>query len=165
MARQWRLVSREDATRHPLYGLRGGPMVFAMSLCFYVLYILSPLAEEARSANMTLVQFFDLAYPEIVFPKMLLALSTAATGAICALMLLRHRLFRLVSMTLLMACWPLAAVVSAVMAVPSLDEMMAQSVLPWLISLFVWTAYLQRSRAVRVTFEHSVLLSDISRTS
>ena len=165
MARQWQKVSREEATRDPLYGLRGWPVVFAMSLGLYVLFILSPLAEEARSADMTLVEFFDLAYPEILFTKMLLALNTAATAVICALMLRRHPNFRLVSMTLLIACWPVVGVLSAVMAVPSLDEMLAQSIFPWLISSLVWTTYLQRSRAVRVTFEHSVLMRDESQTS
>lgn len=162
MTRQWQTVSRQDATRHALYGIRGWPLVFAASLWLDLLRTLAPLAEEASSAGMTLVQFLDLAYPELAFAKLLLALNCAAAVLIACLLLTRQHHFRPVAVALLVCSWPVAAAWSALKGGPSLEEALGQSVLPWLISCVVWVTYLQRSRRVRVTFEHCVLAGEDS---
>ena len=160
MTRQWQTVSHQDASRHALFGIRGWPLVFAASLWLDLLRTLAPLAEEAASAGMTLVQFLDLAYPELAFAKLLLALNGAAAVLVACLLLTRQPYFRPIAVALLAGSWPVAAALSAFNGGPGLEEALGQSVLPWLISCVVWITYLQRSRRVRVTFEHCVLAGE-----
>ena len=160
MTRQWQTISRQDASRHALYGVAGWPLVFAASLWLDLLRILAPLAEEANSAGMTLAQFLDLAYPELVFAKLLLAINSAAAVLIACLLLTRQPHFRPIAVALLVGSWPVAAAWSALKGGPGLEEALGQSVLPWLISCVVWVTYLQRSRRVRVTFEQCVLAGE-----
>lgn len=160
MTRQWQTLSYQDASRHALFGVRGWPLVFAASLWLDLLRTLAPLAEEAASAGMTLVQFLDLAYPELAFAKLLLAINSAAAVLISCLLLIRQQRFRPVAVALLVGSWPAAAAWSALKGGPGLEEALGQSVLPWLISCVVWVTYLQRSRQVRVTFENCVLAGE-----
>ena len=163
MTRQWQTVSRQDARRDALYGVTGWPLVFVASLWLDLLRILAPLAAEANIAGMTLVQFLDLAYPELVFVKLLLALNSAAAVLIAGLLVTRQPLFRPVAVALLVGSWPVAAACSALKGGPGLEEALVQGVLPWLFSCVVWATYLQRSRRVRVTFEHRILAGEGNR--
>lgn len=114
---------------------------------------------------MTLFRFLNLAYPEIVFTKILLTLNGAAAVVIAWLLFTRHLKFRIVSSALLIACWPVAAALSAIMGVPNLSETLAESIGPWVISTVIWVTYLQRSKQVRFTFERCVLIGDVGSTA
>ncbi|MDO8770842.1 MAG: DUF2569 family protein [Burkholderiaceae bacterium] len=161
MTRQWQTIGSQEAIQHHLYGVKGWPVVLSISIFLDLFRVLSPLADEASSAGMNLFQFFSLAYPEIVFAKILLTLNGAAALVIAWLLFTRHRKFRIASSALLVGCWPTAAGLSAALGVPELSEALAESFLPWFISSVIWVTYLQRSRRVRVTFEQCVLVGDV----
>lgn len=161
MTRQWQTVDSQIAIQHPLYGVKGWLVIFGVSIFLDLFRVLTPLADEANSAGMTLFRFLNLAYPEIVFTKILLTLNGATAVVIAWLLFTRHPKFRIVSSALLIACWPVAAALSAVIGVPELREMLAESIGPWAISSVIWVTYLQRSKQVRVTFERCVLVGDV----
>lgn len=41
--------------------------------------------------------------------------------------------------------------------IPGIDAGLGADFIPWLVTCPVWVTYLQRSKRVRVTFEHKVL--------
>ncbi len=77
-------------------------------------------------------------------------------GSIYWLLFTKHRSFRLVASCLLLASWPLFLVVAFVTNATGAGGALGSGILPWAGSCAIWVAYLNRSRRVRVTFEHAI---------
>lgn len=158
MARLWIPVTAQEAKKHPLYGVKNWLAVFAFGVLFSLLQELGSLSSEAYKAGVTISELFSIDHPSITFVKLALTLETATVAAIYWLLLTKHPKFRLVASAILLCSWPAVAIAGAVNSFPELAQALTLSFFPWLISCTVWVTYLQRSKRVRITFEHCILL-------
>jgi hypothetical protein len=145
MSRMWIPVSPVHARAHPLYG-RGG------WLTLFMLTVLIGLVASggfwaiilaARTAADSLIQFLGV----------YAAVSAFAGLVILALFILKNPNFRIAAISLMLVPWPaLAAIYYNTLP----ESFILGGSVMWLVSVAIWATYLQRSRRVRVTFEHCI---------
>jgi Protein of unknown function (DUF2569) len=160
MARKWQVVSPSQAKDHPLYGVKNWLAVFAFGVLFGVLRELGALAGEAHKADLTVGQFFAIDHPAVIFTKIALSLQVGVVSVIYWLLLTKHQNFRQVTTALLLCSWPAAALIGLANSFPGLGEALAMSFFSWAVSCAIWVTYLQRSKRVRITFEHCALSTE-----
>jgi Protein of unknown function (DUF2569) len=159
MTIRWNEVPVEEAHRHPLFGVRGWLLVFAVGLVLGLLKELGALAGEAGKAGMSLGEFLSLDHPAISYAKLAIGLQTSTVVVIYWLLLSKNPSFRNAASALLLANWPVAALIGLAYPFPGLGNALAQTLILWAVSCAVWVTYLQRSKRVRVTFENRVSVS------
>lgn len=157
MASRWQQVPIDRARRHPLYGVGGWLVVFAVGLALAVLQMLGGIRGTADRAGMTVGDFFSIDDPAIAYMKLALALHTCIVAAIYWLLFSKHSNFRPVTTGLLLIGWPAVLLLALAQPFPGVVYALAQSLFSWALGCAVWVTYLQRSQRVRVTFEHSVV--------
>ena len=162
MAREWRAVSSNEARDHALYGVKNWLAVFAFGILLSVLRELGTLASEARKADLTVEEFFAIDHPAVIFTKFALSIEVGVVVVIYWLLITKHKNFRQVTTALLLCSWPAVALLGLANSFPGLGEALAISLFLWALSCSIWVTYLQRSRRVRVTFEHRVLSTEAS---
>ena len=162
MARQWQVVSPEKARDHHLYGVKNWLAVFALGVLLGVLREVGTLAGEAHKAHLTVSQFFAIDHPAVTFTKLALSLEVGLVAIIYWLLITKHQNFRQVTTALLLCSWPAAALLGLANSFPGLGESLAMSFFSWALSCAIWVTYLQRSKRVRITFEHCVLPTEAS---
>jgi hypothetical protein len=145
MSRVWIPVSPVHARAHPLYG-RGG------WLALFMLTVLAGLVASsgfwaiiltARAAADSLIQFLGV----------YAAISAFAGLVILALFILKNPNFRIAAISLMLVPWPALAAIYY-NSVP--ESFLLGGSVAWMVSVAIWATYLQRSRRVRVTFEHCI---------
>lgn len=156
MSTSWKPISAVDATKHPLYGVKNWLAVFAFGILLGFLRDIAALDAEALKAGMSLSALLSIDHPAITFSKIGLAVDTAVLVVIYWLLFTKHPKFRLTATWLLLGAFPVVVVLGLLRPFDGLGEAVAMSLFPWAISCAVWVTYLNRSRRVRVTFEHLV---------
>jgi|CXWL01.1.fsa_nt_gi hypothetical protein len=158
----WTRVTAEEAKKHPLYGVRGWLAFFAFST-LGLLKGLTIVNAEALKAGISLGKLLAADGPEITFVKQCLAIEVLGWLIICWFLFSKHKSFRLVSTCVLLSIWPATAFFATlgVASVPALDPSgiggaLVFDFISWASYCAIWIGYLQRSKRVRVTFEHSV---------
>ncbi|MDB5773254.1 MAG: hypothetical protein JWM42_3628 [Burkholderia sp.] len=145
MSRMWIPVSAVQARAHPLYG-RGG------WLTLFVLSVLMGLV--VSGAFWTVILTVRTAADSVIrFLGVYSAVSAFAGLVMLALFVMRSPNFRVVAISLLLVPWPILAAIYFD-SVPH-NLILGGSAI-WFVSVLIWASYLQRSRRVRVTFEHCV---------
>jgi hypothetical protein len=154
MARGWQKVPIEQARQHPLYGVGGWLIVFSVGLLLGLFKELGAVSGEANTAGMTLSDLFAVDHPAVTFLKLAFGLHTLVIVVIYWLLFSKHASFRKVASALLLAAWPAVALIGLIYPFPGLGADLASGFILWIVSCAVWVTYLQRSKRVRVTFEH-----------
>ena len=157
MARKWRKVSPEDARSHPLYGVKNWLAVFAFAVLLVPLREFGSLNAEAQSMGMTIGELLDVNVALKTWVSLVLATEVAFTASIFWLLYSKSPHFRVAASTLLIALFPVFALFALLTDAPGAAQFVVLGLIPWAISCLLWVTYLQRSRRVRVTFEHCVL--------
>lgn len=152
----WLRVTPEEAKKHPLYGVRGWLLLFAVAILFGFLSAVSTVNTEALKSGFSLSKLLAVGIPETIFLKLVLWIRGLIVLPIYWLLFSKHPSFRPVSICLLLGLWPGIALAGFLNPFPSLGESLVFSFIPWAVSCAIWVTYLQRSERVRVTFEHSV---------
>lgn len=161
-------MSAEEARRHPSYGIRGWLAFFALGLLLGgFLLVIGGVVGAVLINEISLGRFLALDIPSIRFLIGNYVISVLATAIICWLLFSKHQSFRSVSSAVLLGIWPAEVLVGILEPSPEATKALALSFLPNALSCAVWVTYLQRSKRVRVTFEHSVKMSqgDVAGTS
>lgn len=161
MAREWRNVTPGEAKAHPLYGVKNWLAVFALGVLLVPLREFGGLNGEAHRLGVTVGQLLDTDASFKTWVTLVLATEVAMVVAIFGLMLLKSPRFRIATSAIWIALFPVLALFAFLTEAPGSGEAMGLSFVPWVISCLVWVTYLQRSRRVRVTFEHCVLAADV----
>ena len=154
MAKRWQKVTVEQARQHPLYGVGGWLIVFAVGLLLGLISGLGDVRGEAHKAGMTMWELLSLDHPAATYVNAALGLQVFIVASIYWLLLSKHASFRMVTSALLLGGWPAAALLGALGPFPGLAGSLALAFFSWAISCAVWVTYLQRSERVRVTFEN-----------
>jgi hypothetical protein len=158
MSRLWKKVPLADAQNHPLYGVKNWLAVFAFGVLIGGVRELGSLNVEAHKAGLTITELLAIDDPAISFVKISLWLNVGIVSIIYWALLTKNPKFRLIASSLLLASWPMAALIGVVYPFDGLGEALAFSIFPWAISCAVWVTYLNRSKRVRVTFENEILI-------
>jgi hypothetical protein len=153
---KWIAVSAEEASHHPLYGVRNWLAVFAFGVLLGFLRDVAELNSVALDAGFKLSELLSLNHPLITFTKISLVTEALAVAVIYWALFTKHRKFRVIASSVLVGLWPAIALIGTATQFDGLGEVLVLSLLSWLPGCAVWVTYLQRSRRVRVTFEHSV---------
>jgi Protein of unknown function (DUF2569) len=156
MVRRWQQIPIDLARQHPLYGVGGWLIVFVIGLALGFMGELGAVRREVHNAGMTLGDFFSLDHPAVSYLKLTLGLQTLIVTFIYLLLFTKHPSFRNATSALLLGGWPAASLLGIVYHFPGIGLGVAIGFFPWAISCAVWVTYLQRSKRVRITFEHSV---------
>ena len=152
----WTRVTAEEAKKHPLYGVRGWLAFFAFSTLIGFAQTVTPVNVEAIKAGVSLGTLLSLDMPEAIFLKWVLWIHGLIVVAIYGLLFSKHPSFRPVSTCLLLGFWPAVALAGFLNPLSTLGEVLVLSFIPWALYCATWVTYLQKSKRVRVTFEHSV---------
>lgn len=153
---KWQKVSPDEAKQNGLYGVRGWLVVFAIGLLLGSLRSFVGLSDAALTAGMSIGELFAIDQPMVTVIKIVLAIDISSIAIIYWLLLSKHPNFRPIATWILLANWPIAVVVGLANPFPGIANGLALGFFPWMVSCAVWVTYLQRSRRVRVTFEHSI---------
>ena len=163
MARHWQQISLEESQQHPLYGVKNWLALFAFGHVLGPLVILGTLNNSANDAGLTLRQL--LSAPSVGnFATGTLLVFGVASFVTLQLMFTKHRDFRTVATTLLVAVWPaflLMAYFTGGWNLPGFGGDAAKGTFSQLAVIAIWGTYLQRSRRVRVTFENCVVAMEV----
>lgn len=160
MAREWRTVSEEEAKEHPLYGVKNWLFVFALAVLLGPLISLSRLNAEAYRQGLSISQMLNLDASFKAWMTFGLVAEASTAILILGLMFTKNAKFRAAASIMLISVFPLFAVLGVVVDAPGSAEAAGLGIFPWAISCLVWVTYLQRSRRVRVTFEHAILATE-----
>jgi hypothetical protein len=156
MSTSWTSLTSAEAAAHPLYGVKNWLVVFAFGVLLGLFSELGSLKGEAHKAGMSLSELLSIDLPEITLSKVALAFDTVAVLVIYWLLLTKHPKFRVVASWLLVGSYPVVVIIGLLNPFAGLGEVIVTSFFPWAITCAVWVTYLNRSRRVRVTFEHMV---------
>lgn len=158
MSTHWKKIPLAEAQAHPLYGVKNWLAVFALGVLLGGLRELGSLNSEAHKAGLTINELLAIDHPAIYFAKLSLWLNAGFVFTIYWALLTKHPNFRLIASGLLLASWPIGAILGLINYFSGLGAALALSLFPWLISCGVWVTYLNRSKRVRVTFENSLFM-------
>lgn len=156
MANHWQQVPIEQARQHALYGVGGWLVFFAVGLLLSLFRELGAANVEAYKAGMTFGELLTIDHPAALYLKAALGLQAAMIVIIYWLLFSKHPSFRKTTSALLLAGWPVVALLGVIQPFPGLVNALAVGFFSWALSCGVWVTYLQRSRRVRITFEHCV---------
>lgn len=151
----WTRISAEDAKCHPLYGVRGWLSGFAFALVFGFFQELQPILFQAFKA-VGPINLFAHDIPIIRVLKFALVIDALAAITIYWLLFAKHQSFRPVSICILLSLWPAEALRGILDPSPAVVDALGLSFFTYVLHCAFWVTYLQRSKRVRVTFEHKV---------
>lgn len=153
----WIEVSEEEARKHPLYGVGGWLLLFAIGMLLAPIKSLGDASSMARAAGMSLSEMFDLAIPVVRCYKIALGAQVLQTTVVLWMMLAKPPAFRPVTSWILILGFPATAAVQLVLApFEGSAAMVGEMSMLWALSCAIWVTYLNLSRRVRVTFEHRI---------
>lgn len=153
----WTAISEEEAKQHPLYGISGWLLLFAVLLFLSILVSWGHTNNVARDYGYTLSEFFSVSHPIVTYTKVAVFVHTGFSGVILFCLFAQYQGFRLLSSWLLALSVPVVFFLGReALVLPGMGAVAAQATISWLFWGTVWVAYLNRSKRVRVTFEHMV---------
>lgn len=158
---KWRTVSADDARNHALYGVRGWLLVFVAAWLLGALHAAAPMGAVAEMAGDTTATFMGLKHPVASVVRWSFMVAVALAIIVGAMAYMKPRFFRVVATILLIASFPLDMAGLFLFPLPAefaagMGAELGKALLGWIVSMCVWITYLQRSKRVRVTFEHKV---------
>lgn len=157
MTRRWKLVTAEEAKQHPLYGVGGWLALFAFGVLAGFLQNFGAISGEALKIGMTVDKFLSFAVPGVLFIKAALAVGLLKVIVIYALLFSKNSKFRTATTYVLVGELPALLLAGiSIGGSPGLGGFLIFSLPSWLLGCAVWVTYIQRSKRVRVTFEHMV---------
>jgi hypothetical protein len=156
MSAQWTPISQSDAIKHPLYGVKGWLLLFAIGNFLGPLMNLGRINGITREYGITLGRLFESRSPEIEFIKDALILELLLAAVVLFLLFTKHTNFRNVTSLGRLLFFPFLLVSASLHGLSETGDSLAMTFFPWAISCAVWVTYLQRSERVRVTFENCV---------
>lgn len=159
MFSNWRQVPIDQAQRHPLYGVGGWLLVFAVGLLLGFMKEVGAVRGEAYKAGLTIGDLLSIDDPAVSYLKLAFGLQFLIIVVIYWLLFSKHPSFRKVTTGLLLGGWPAATLLGLIHPFPGLGEALGLGFLSWAFSCAVWVTYLQRSQRVRITFEHCIAAS------
>ena len=157
MSRLWTKVPLAEAQRHPLYGVKNWLAVFAFGVLLGGLQGLAALNVEAHKSGTTITQLLAIDHPAIAFVRFSIWLNAGIVSVIFLALITKNPRFRVIASSLLLAEWPLCALLVFIYPFAGSGEALARSLFTWVFSCAVWVTYLNRSKRVRVTFEHTII--------
>ena len=168
MPRQWKQISFDAAKQHPLYGVRNWLAVFAFGVVLGPLRTLGEVSNAAHAAGLTLPKFLaaDLSAGGLVTGSLVFTMLLAAI--LLWLLFSKHPNFRIATIALLILQWPAYLAMVAITGGAKYPGFAGNLVIEFLGSSFlvaIWVVYLQRSRRVRVTFEHCIVLEKVNASA
>jgi hypothetical protein len=155
-------IAAEEAVRHRLYGVTNWLAVFAFTMLFGLLRELGSVSGEAHKAGMTITQLLSVDHPAASFAKLALGLNFVLVALIYWALLTKQPKFRVIASSALLSSWPLAAAIGAMYPFDGIGEALGASFFSWVLYCAIWVTYLQRSRRVRVTFEHCIRAEEVA---
>ncbi|MBI5316855.1 MAG: DUF2569 family protein [Nitrospirae bacterium] len=114
-----------------------------------------PILSEAFKA-VGPIDFLAHDIPIIRALKVALLIDALAAITIYWLLFSKHQSFRPISVCILLSIWPAQALRGFLDPSPAVVDALALSFFTYVVNCAIWVTYLQRSKRVRVTFEHSV---------
>lgn len=156
MSGQWQPISPSEATQHPLYGIKGWLLVFLVGNLIGLIWIWAPINSIAMDYKMSISDVLSLDAPVIALIRFDLYFEFALLVVTIFLILTKARYFRQITIVGRLALWPVLGAVAISLGLSETGKAWAASFVPWAVSCAVWVTYLQRSKRVRVTFEHCV---------
>lgn len=156
MSGQWQPISPSEATQHPLYGVRGWLLLFAIGAFLGPLTSLGQVNSAAFENSLSFWELLDIDHPSINFLKTALLMELALSALILFLLFTKNSNFRTVANLGRLLFWPLLCLIAFSEGIDETLSALAATFFPWALSCAVWVTYLQRSKRVRVTFENCV---------
>ena len=163
MTRQWKKISFDAAKQHPLYGVRNWLAVFAFGVVLGPLRTHGEVSNAATAAGLTLPKLLaaDLSAGGFVTGSLVFRVLLGAL--LLWLLFSKQRHFRISTIALLILQWPAYLAIVTITGGAKYPGFAGELTLEFLGSsllIAIWVAYLQRSRRVRVTFEHCIVLEE-----
>jgi len=153
----WIEVSEEQARKHPLYGLGGWLLLFAIGMLLAPIKALGDASSTAHAAGMSLSEMLELGIPVVRSYKIAIGAQVLQTAAVLWMMLAKPAAFRPVTSWILIIGFPATAAVQLVLTpFDGSAAMMGEMSMLWALSCAIWVTYLNLSLRVRVTFEHRI---------
>jgi hypothetical protein len=113
-------------------------------------------------------QFLALEPAFGAYLKCVFALDILFVLVLVWLLFTKHHSFRFVASGIMLSYWPAQALLAywtSAIQLPGVPGALGMVLLPWLVHCAIWVAYLQRSHRVRVTFENTVLTTQVDAAS
>lgn len=155
MSTTWIKITPDEARQHKLYGTSGWLIVFSIGL-------LIGIASEFALAHTVGISFGELLSdnnPAISY-YLKFAIEVLAIVAIYWALFTKAPFFRKFTSGVLVGLFPLVSLVGYDLSIPDFGIALVKGAASWAISCAVWVTYLQKSKRVRVTFEHCIQSDD-----
>jgi Protein of unknown function (DUF2569) len=168
MQKQWQSISIEEAKQHALYGVKGWLAVFCVGMFLGLSRNIAEATREANQLGLTISQFIAVDPSVGGYLKSVFALDVLIALVMTWSLFTKHHSFRLALTGILLGYWPALALFASLTSAIQIEGMpssLAFSMFPWLASCIVWVTYLHRSQRVRVTFENTVLTTQVDAAS
>lgn len=159
--KDWVFVGQEKAKQHKLYGPKNWLAVFAFGLVMTPLREWADAQAIARDYGVTLGELLTLQPEFDTYFTLVMAQQLIICGGLLWMMFTKHPKFRLTASVALLASYPMIVVWAGVSGMSGAGKGLALMLFPWLIGCAVWVTYLNRSRRVRVTYEHKVRAAEV----
>jgi hypothetical protein len=117
---------------------------------------LAEIDTAARAAGMSPGVLLASNHPAMAFARVALIVDCLTSAIILFLLFTKQRGFRIVASVLFLANFPVMLLLWVLHPVNGAEAALAKGFIAWVLACSVWVAYLNRSRRVRVTFEHLV---------
>ena len=164
MQKKWQSISIDEAKQHALYGVKGWLAVFCVGTFLGLSLTLAAVMRQANQLGLTMSQFLEIEPILGAYVTWEIALAVVTALVLAWLLFTKHRSFRVVATGITLSFWPISAVLAYWTSAIQFEEVsssLAMALFRWLVACAIWVTYLQRSHRVRVTFENTVLTTQV----
>lgn len=151
----WSKVPKEQAKKHPKYGIKNGLVVLIIYLALSPLAIWGSLNKQLWEAGVTHSQFFTQSDSSVMVVFQIL-ISLGMAGIVLWAMFTKQSKFRRIGTMVFATYFPVFFLLVLIFPSVAMGPAIAQGLIQWVIFGGLWVLYLQRSQRVRVTFEHTI---------
>ncbi|WP_084455192.1 DUF2569 family protein [Comamonas composti] len=156
----WKKITADEAKNHALYGIRGWLALFAFTIVMVPVRSLSEIRQIANQAEIPFLSILMIDDPYAYILQWELVLSIGAASTIFYLMIRKAQNFRLTSIVIAFAYYPLLFIGILIFQVSDVLKEIMAPLIGGFFGTCIWAAYLLLSKRVRVTFEHKVRVID-----
>jgi hypothetical protein len=158
MARQWQVISEEEAKLHPLYGNKGWLAVIIVMHVFSLIVGLVMLSYAATTSDVSVDEVSGGNSPAFNFQSLSIVLNTVKTLVMFFLVVTKSVYFRVFMTGSIIASVPMFVASGAYSSAAGVDPVRDLPVL--ILGCIVWITYFHRSKRVRITYEHKILIPE-----